>query len=77
VELGTKTERGRLALGQILALPLDGQLRVACDAGLLWVTGESTGDVLLHAGCATVVSGRGRVVLEALEPATYSLRTRG
>jgi len=68
------TDRGRLALGQILALPLDGQLRVHCDAGLLWVTGGSIGDVLLRSGCSTVVSGRGRVVVEALEPALYSLR---
>lgn len=69
-----KNAHGRLALGQILALPLDGQLRVACDAGLLWVTGEATGDVLLYTGYSTVMSGRGRVVLEALEPAQYSIR---
>ena len=69
------TERGWLELGQILALPLRGQVRVWCDAGGLWVTGGDAGDVLLHAGYSTVVSGRGRVVLEALEPARFTLRT--
>ena len=77
VPRATFSERGELGLGQILALPLRGQVRVACDAGLLWVTGGSVGDVLLHAGYSTVVSGRGRVVLEALESARFSLQTFG
>lgn len=71
------SERGELGLGQILALPLRGQVRVSCEAGLLWVTGGDVGDVLLHAGYSTVLAGRGRVVLEALESSRFSLQTSG
>jgi len=70
-----RIEQGRLGIGQLLALPLRGQVRVSCDAGLLWVTGGDAGDVVLHAGYSTVVSGHGRVVLEALESARFTLRT--
>ena len=71
-----KTEHGRLGPRQIVALPLDGQVRVHCAAGVLWVTGPSSGDVVLSPGASTVLSGRGRVVVEALAPARYSLERR-
>ena len=71
-----KTESGRLGRRQIVAIRLDGQVRVLCGSGLLWVTGPSSGDVVLRPGSSTVVSGHGRVVLEALAPARYCLERR-
>ena len=70
------TEHGQLGRRQILALPLDGQVRVHCAAGVLWVTGPASGDVVLRPGASTILSGHGRVVLEALAPARYSLERR-
>ncbi|NUP09427.1 MAG: DUF2917 domain-containing protein [Polyangiaceae bacterium] len=49
-------------------------LEVRCDAGLLWVTVEGApDDVLLRAGECVMLSGRGLVVIEALERAEFAM----
>ena len=52
-------------------------LSICCDRGSLWVTVEGfADDVILEAGDCVVLSGRGKVVVEALKSATAVLRPR-
>jgi hypothetical protein len=60
-------------LSGVVGFPLHGPATVVCFAGSLWVTGPSTGDVVLSAGQRLKIRGEGRVVVEALEPSVIGI----
>jgi hypothetical protein len=60
-------------LSGVVGFPLHGPATVVCFAGSIWVTGPSTGDVVLAPGQRVKVSGKGRVVVEALEPSVIGV----
>jgi hypothetical protein len=60
-------------LSGIVGFPLHGPAIVVCFAGTLWVTGPGTGDVVLAPGQRVEIRGKGRVVVEALEPSVIGV----
>lgn len=60
-------------LSGVVGFPLHGPATVVCFAGSIWVTGPSTGDVVLTPGERVKVRGKGRVVVEALEPSVIGV----
>lgn len=79
---GTKTKyRTRLEIpaGKVWAArsPDGGCLRIACESGILWVTGEDGQDHLLGPGESFRTSEPVRVVVEALEDATAEAAAMG
>lgn len=59
----------RLAAGRVFGFALNGNARVRCLSGELWVTGPDTGDLVVVAGESVRIQGTGRVVVEALRDA--------
>ncbi len=57
----------------VVGFPLQGPAIVVCFTGSLWVTGPSTGDVVLRPGERAEICGKGRVVVEALEPSVIAI----
>ncbi|HSC80397.1 MAG TPA: DUF2917 domain-containing protein [Chitinolyticbacter sp.] len=47
-------------------------MELSCQQGLLWVT-DGTGDLLLSGGERLRLSGRQRVVIQALQPSQFRL----
>lgn len=60
-------------LSGVVGFPLHGPATVVCFAGSIWVTGPSTGDVVLGPGERLKIRGEGRVVVEALEPSVIGV----
>lgn len=52
-------------------VPIERPTRVTCLTGELWVTGPYTGDEILEPGQSITIASPGRVVIEALVPATF------
>lgn len=64
-----------LARGAILRIPEPAGSRIDCLAGSLWVTQDNDPrDLMLEAGESCELSGRARVLVQALEPARLQLR---
>lgn len=63
-----------LARGAILRIPEPAGARIDCLAGSLWVTQDNDPrDIMLEAGESCELSGRARVLVQALEPARLRL----
>lgn len=60
-------------LSGVVGFPLHGPATVVCFAGSIWVTGPSSGDVVLSPGERLQIRGEGRVVVEALEPSVIGI----
>lgn len=57
----------RLGRRNILSVPASDDRRIRCVEGVVWITGiETRGDVILRPG-RNLLSGRERIVIEALE----------
>ncbi|MCD6023490.1 MAG: hypothetical protein K0Q91_406 [Fibrobacteria bacterium] len=70
---------GQLGQGGLDRLDLSrgSDARIACVRGRLWITREGDReDYLLRAGETDIFEGRGRVVLEALEEAAFTIERR-
>ncbi len=64
-----------LARGELLSLRLRARgLRITCLSGRLWATSSvRIEDIVFASGDSTVMTGRGKVVIEALQDATVRL----
>jgi hypothetical protein len=64
-----------LARGAILQVPRPAGCRIECLAGSLWVTQDNDPrDIMLEPGEECELSGRARVLVQALEPSRLRLR---
>lgn len=61
----------QLSTGAVYGVSSERSTRVTCLTGELWVTGPHTGDQILEPGQSLTVAGPGRIVIEALVPATF------
>jgi hypothetical protein len=61
----------QLSTGAVYGVPIERPTRVTCLTGELWVTGPYTGDQILEPGQSITIASPGRVVIEALVPATF------
>jgi hypothetical protein len=52
---------------------LRGLAVISCVTGTIWVTGPETGDLVLEPGTRATLHGFGRVVVQPLEPARFSV----
>jgi hypothetical protein len=57
----------------VWSFQLRGLAVVSCWTGTIWVTGPETGDLVLEPGTRTSLRGFGRVVVQPLEPARFSV----
>ena len=61
----------QLSTGAVYGVSIERPTRVTCLTGELWVTGPHTGDQILEPGQSLTIAGPGRIVIEALLPATF------
>ena len=57
----------------VWSFQLRGRAVVSCLTGTVWVTGPETGDIVLEPGARKRLHGFGRVVVQPLEPARFSV----
>jgi Protein of unknown function (DUF2917) len=75
LQIDRETQTATLRKGQLLALDGRHGLRIDCRAGSLWITEDGEpDDVVLEAGQSHSVSGRQRVLVQALGPARLAVR---
>jgi hypothetical protein len=54
-----------------LGITIDENTAIVCLDGILWLTAPSTGDIVLARGERAQIRGRGRLAIQALEPASF------
>jgi hypothetical protein len=75
LQIDRETRAATLRKGQLLALDGRQGLRIDCREGSLWITQDGEpDDVVLEAGQSHSVSGRQRVLVQALGPARLAVR---
>lgn len=75
MEILTPRVRIELAATQLLTLDRQRRVRIACQAGRLWITDEASGDIVLAAGEGYTARGRRLVVIEALRDSIVTLES--